>query len=131
MIKVKVFKQANYPVSSVEIKKRLGDFFQSQGVIADLEIGVSIVGVKEMLQLSQKYLGEKGVVHNVLSFPSAETKGEFILPPGINDLGEIVICFPKTREEAGREGVLVKEKLLALVLHGARHLMGKHHRIGY
>lgn len=129
MIKINVFNQSNYPINSIIIKKRLKDFFQKKGIVSDMEVSVSIVSAKKMLELSKKYMNETGILHNVLSFPSSEVKGEFISPPQFNGLGEIVVCFPKVREEAEQEGILIQEKVLALIIHGAYHLVGKHHKI--
>jgi probable rRNA maturation factor len=130
MIKVIVEKQSSYPISSPKIKKLLRDFLKDNGIVSDSSVAVAIVGEKTMLKLGKKYLKEKGNdVHNVLSFPSVETKEKFVYPPneGFN-LGEIVICFPKAVEEAKKENVLIEEKIFELVEHGALHLIGVHHK---
>ena len=81
-----------------------------------------------MLALAKKYLHENEVLHNVLSFPFMEADETFREPPdNIIHLGDIVICYPKVVEEAGKEGKLIDEKVLELVTHGALHLLGKHH----
>jgi probable rRNA maturation factor len=81
-----------------------------------------------MISLAKKYLHENNVLHNVLSFPFVEGKDGFVEPPdNIIHLGEIVICYPKTVEEASAEGRLIDEKVIELTVHGALHLLGKHH----
>jgi len=128
MIKVNIKKQSNYPVSAKDIKEKLAKFLESSGIQSDAVVNVSIVGQSKMLELASQYLGEKDVLHNVLSFPASETKGIFVYPPdGIIRLGEIVVCYPKSIEDAKIEGVLVSEKVYELIEHGARHLMGEHH----
>lgn len=128
MIKVYLNKQSNFGVSSPKIKKALKDFLTNEGLVSDTEVSVSVVGESKMLQLAKKYLNEKNVLHNVLSFPSSEVRGEFREPPDNTiHLGEIVICYPKVTEEANMEGMLVDDKAIELVLHGAEHLLGKHH----
>lgn len=130
MIKVKVFKEVNYPVSSPKIKRILRDFLGEKGIVSDTEVSVALVGRARMVELSKKYLKEKGVLHNVLSFPAKEAKGEFVYPEnGAIDLGEIVICYPKACEEAKEERMLIEEKVIELVKHGAMHLMGIHHDV--
>ncbi len=128
MIKVIVSKQSNYPVSSVAVRKRLVNFLKAWGIVSDTVVHVAIVGEKKMLILAKKYLHEVNVVHNVLSFPSAEATGEFVYPPDDTiHLGEIVLCYPKLFEEAKTEGTRLEEKVFELIEHGALHLLGIHH----
>lgn len=129
MIEVKVLKQSRYPVSSTKIKRSLKDFFKKQGIVSKAEVSVAIVGEKSMKNLGKKYLHEKGEsVHNVLSFTSSETKGNFKEPPdGVIHLGEIILCYPVLVKEAQMEGKLIDEKAIELVCHGGLHLLGVHH----
>lgn len=129
MIKVLIKKQSNYPLSNVKIRKVMQDFFVRHGVVSDAVVGVSIVGEATMKSLAQKFLGEKNIVHNVLSFVENETRGEFVYPN--NDtlvLGEIVLCYPQVFKEAKDEGVMIEKKALGLIEHSAMHLMGIHHK---
>lgn len=129
MIKVKVFKQSTYPVSSPVIKSKLREFFKKNGIVSDAEVSVALVGEEKMFDLARKYLNEKRILHNVLSFPAKEVKGEFKYPDNkIIDLGEIVVCYPKAYKEAVDEEKLLEEKVLELVEHGAMHLLGIHHK---
>lgn len=126
MIKVKVSKQLNYPVSGVKIRKFLQDFFIKQGIVSDAIAHVSLVNEAKMLKLAKKYYKDNKL-HNVFTFVETEV-AEFIGPPvaGI-DLGEIVVCFPVAVKEAEIEEKLIEEKVLELVEHGGMHLLGKHH----
>jgi rRNA maturation RNase YbeY len=127
MIKVYVSKQANYPVSTTKVKKRLSEFFKKQGITSDADVSISLVGEKEMVGLASKYLKEEDKVHNVLSFPFMEGE-EFKYPSDdVVHLGDIVVCYPKAISEANFEGKLIEVKILELIEHGAMHLMGKHH----
>ena len=128
MIKVYVTKQGNFAVSTPKIKIALTILLQKEGIVSDADVSVSIVGKVKMLSLAKKYLGEDGILHNVLSFPFIEVKEGFVDPPdNIIHLGEIAVCYPKATEEASKEGVLIDKKVIDLVLHGALHLLGKHH----
>lgn len=128
MVKVNVEKQSNYPVSTPKIKRALKSFLKKQGVVSDSRVDVALIGEKKMKDLGKKYLNEKGnIVHNVLTFPAYDVKKEFVDPPDILNLGEIVVCFPKAREEAKEEGKLIEEKVLELIEHGSLHLIGVHH----
>ena len=128
MIKINFKKQSNYPVSALNIKKRLTEFLTQKGLVSDTLVDVSIVGKKVMLNLAKKYLKEENVLRNVLSFPENEVLGQFVYPHDEKiRLGEIVICYPKVFEEAREENKLIDEKVYELVEHGARHLLGEHH----
>lgn len=128
MIKVYVKKQSNYPVDTARIKKELKIFFTENGIVSDASVDVAIVGKEKMLELAKTYLKEKDVLHNVLSFPSSETKKKFTYPPSAPiDLGEIVVCYPKAASEANEEGKLVNDKVSELISHAGFHLLGIHH----
>lgn len=128
MIKVYVNKQSNFSVSTPKVKSALKSFLENEGIVSDSDVYVSIVGKPKMLSLAKKYLKENNVLHNVLSFPSSEIRGEFVEPPDKTiHLGEIVLCYPKVVDEANAEGMLIDDKVIELVNHGALHLMGKHH----
>ena len=128
IIKVYISKQSNFAVSTPKIKTALTDFLLKEGIVSKSDVSVSIVGKAKMLALARKYLHEKEVLHNVLSFPFSEARGAFVEPPdNVNHLGEIVICYPKVVEEANDENKLIDDKIIELVNHGALHLLGKHH----
>ncbi len=127
MVRVHFKKEATCPIKAGDIKKYLSTFLVSEGLLQDADVSVVMVGQQEMLSLAQKYLGEKDVLHNVLSFPAKEG-GDFIYPPGGTlYLGEIIVCYKKALEEAEEENLNVTEKVRELVCHGALHLLGKHH----
>jgi len=135
MIKVYVKKQSKYPVGASRLKSGLKSFLKSKGIVSDSVVNVSLVGEKTMRSISRKFLKDK-ILHNVLSFTESELKSlpsvgrvKFAYPPdGFNRLGEIVVCYPKTVKEASAEGILVEEKVFQLVKHGAKHLLGIHHK---
>lgn len=126
MIKVYVQKQSNYPVNTPKLKRRLRDFFEKRGIVSDATVSVALVGEKKMLDISKKYLKDDSV-HSVLSFTGGEARGRFVSPPGVIDLGEIIVCYPKAFEQAKAGGKRIKDKVYELLEHGARHLMGEHH----
>ena len=126
MIKIKVSKQANYPVSGVKIRKFLQAFFKKEGIVSDATANVSLVNETKMLALAKKYYKDNKL-HNVFTFVESEVV-KFQKPESIGiDLGEIVVCFPLAVKEAKVEGKLIEERVLELVSHGAMHLLGKHH----
>lgn len=128
MIKVDILKQSNYPVNATRLKKKLADFFVKKGIVSNAQVSVAIIGEKQILDISKKYLKDN-VAHNVLSFTPDEAKGRFIYPPdGTLYLGEILVCYPLVFEEAKTENKLIEDKVYELIEHGAKHLLGEHHR---
>jgi len=128
MIKVLVAKKNNYPVSVPKIKRALSKFFSEQGIVSDADVNIMVVGEKEMLRIGRKYLSKIEPIHNVLSFVSGDIKKPFIEPPDrVLHLGDIAVCYPVAVREAGEEGILVEEKVIELLIHGAYHLLGIHH----
>jgi len=128
MIKVYVTKQSHYPISAPKIKKSLSEFFKKEGIVSDAQVSVAIVGEAKMKELAKKYLKEKGVVHDVLSFTESEVGKGFLYPADDTiHLGEIILCYPKIIEEAKEEGKRIDVKTQELVEHSALHLLGKHH----
>lgn len=127
MITVLVSKQSNYPVSATKIKKSLAEFFKNHGVTSDSDVSVSLVSEDTMLEVSNEFLKDN-LIHDVLSFPAMESKGEFVDPPdGILHLGEIIVCYQRAFEEAKEDGKAIEEQVLFLIKHGALHLLGIHH----
>lgn len=129
MIKVRIFKASNYPVSAVIIRRKLIKFLQTKKLAGDTEISIALIGREKAFRLSKKYLKEDRVLHNVLSFTENEVTPKFMYPPdGKTHLGEVVVCYPKAREEAKAENKRIEEKVWELVEHGTMHLLGYHHR---
>lgn len=127
MIKVYVNKQSNYPVSATKLKGRLIKFLTGKGIVSDALVNISLVGDAKMKALGRKHLNDSEL-HNVLSFPESEIKGDFKYPDDqVIHLGEIVVCYPKAVEEAKDEEKLIEEKVYELIEHGARHLLGENH----
>lgn len=124
MIKINIFKQSNYPISGVKVKKFLSDFFKSHGIVSDAEATVSFVNEKEMQKLGKKYYKKDLKLHNVFSFVDSES---IKFPNDLINLGEIIVCFPAIVKEAVKEGKLIDEKAFELIEHSALHLLGIHH----
>lgn len=127
MITVLVSKQSNYPVSATKIKKEVAEFLRGHGVSSDADVAISLVSEETMLTVSNEYLKDN-LIHDVLSFPTMEARGEFVSPPdGILHLGEIIVCYQRAFEEAQEDGVPIERKVIDLITHGCLHLLGIHH----
>jgi len=127
MISVSVKKQPSYSINTSEIKEYLATLLEESGIVSNTKVSVALVGEKKMLDISRKYLKDNKV-HNVLSFTYNEVAHKFVFPPDrTKHLGEIVVCYPRAKDEAKVEGITIKEKVKELVEHGALHLIGIHH----
>jgi len=127
MISVSVKKQPSYPINTSEIKEYLATLLEKSGIVSNTKVSVALVGEKKMLDISRKYLKDNKV-HNVLSFTYNEVAHKFVFPPdNTKHLGEILVCYPRAKDEAKAEGMPIKEKVKELVEHGALHLIGIHH----
>ncbi|QSX08395.1 rRNA maturation RNase YbeY [Alkalibacter rhizosphaerae] len=87
----------------------------------DFEIGISLVTPEEIQELNHQYRG-KDQVTDVLSFPIYEETD-----PEPVQLGDIVICLERAKEQAEEYGHSLERELCFLTAHGMLHLMGYDH----
>lgn len=131
MVKVSINKPDNYVVSNLKVKQVLSNALREGGITSDCSVSVAFVGEQQMEELVDKYYKgdpQKKYVHPILTFPSLETKGKFVLPKGQSaELGEIIISYPEAIRFARESGETVEKRILFLLQHGAEHLLGHHH----
>jgi probable rRNA maturation factor len=87
------------------------------------ELSVSFVGVDEIAELHERYMGEPGPT-DVLSFPMDETDPGS--SPGGDQprlIGDVVIC----PEYAAQSGIDLPTEIRLLLVHGILHLLGYDH----
>lgn len=111
---------------------------RNEGVGGAVEVGLRITDDAEIQQLNARYRGHDRPT-DVLSFPleerpAAEGPAErvsaeaFVVPEGMpRQLGDIVISFPRAREQATTYGHSLERELAYLTAHGTLHLMGYDH----
>ena len=93
----------------------------------DAEVTVVITGDEEVAGLNAQYRGVAGPT-DVLSFAAQDpTPGFVSAPAAATYLGDIVIAFPFTRDQAAELGRPLSEELRLLAVHGALHLLGYDH----
>ena len=83
----------------------------------DGAVTVRLVEEAESRELNRKWRGIDRPT-NVLAFPSERAVGE---------IGDVVICLPLVRSEAGGRGCAPAAHLAHLVVHGCLHLAGLDH----
>ena len=96
-----------------------------QGQDRPLEVVVRIVDEAEIRDLNKRFR-HRDKPTNVLSFPSAPVG--FVRDgrePAL--LGDLVICAPLVRREAGEQGKTIDAHFAHMVVHGVLHLLGHDH----
>lgn len=128
MIRVYITRQSRYPANTKDLKARAVKTLQEHNV-KDAVLSVILVGERKMRDLAKQYLGEdeRYPLHEVLSFPASESKGEFIQPEDTLNLGDIFVCYPEARTIAMKRNRMVDDVLGELVEHSTLHLLGIHH----
>ena len=81
-----------------------------------LDLSIVLVAEKEAKELNKQYRG-KDYTPNVLSFPLKEL-----------GLGEVVLCPSIIRKEAKEYGIVFKDHLALLLVHGILHLLRYGHK---
>lgn len=97
-------------------------FIQQFGRVKTVSVSVAVVGNSQMKSLNREYRN-KAKTTDVLSFPGSHLKSS----PTSVELGDIVICLPKAREQALEYGEPLSRELERLAVHGVLHLLGFDH----
>lgn len=139
MINIIVNSDPKYPISKLGIQATVLDILKQHRIHGNLEIGVTVVGDRQMHEINKKFRGQDATT-NILSFPMDDIpvssssslqhipKVGFVKAPDkVVRLGDILISYPQIIKDAALEGVSVEEELRFLVEHGTRHLLGIHH----
>ncbi len=137
MINIIISSDQRYSINKEQIKDSAISALQKNGVSSgNVEIGISIVGDRKMHDLNLKYKGIDATT-DILTFALEDPnptpmqnvpKVGFVKSPDkVLRLGDIVISYPQSVEDAGLDGISVDEEIRLLVIHGVDHLLGIHH----
>ena len=85
--------------------------------IQEAELGIVVVGAKEMASLNESFLGHEGPT-DVITFDYSESG----TPAGIR--GEIFICVSEAERQAKLFGTDWQSEVVRYVIHGILHLAG-------
>lgn len=100
-----------------------------------LEMSVSIVSPEEIRQLNKQFRNVDSVT-DVLSFPTVDAKRSVINTEDFEDinpdsgrlnLGDVIICLERAKQQAAEYGHSLKREMCFLTLHGLLHLLGYDH----
>ena len=106
--------------------------------VNEIEMSLSFVGAEEIRGLNKQYRNVDAVTH-VLSFPTIDNpelkiieKDTFALDSinpetGKLNIGDIIICLERAKEQAVEYNHSLKRELCFLSLHGLLHLLGYDH----
>lgn len=101
-----------------------------EGIDEDaVEVSCSFVSAEEIRRLNREYR-DTDKVTDVLSFPQYETKKELIEVmdmTGVAELGDVVICMERAKEQAEEFGHPLKREVIYLFVHSILHLLGYDH----
>lgn len=121
MISVLISSESRYKFEREKIRQKMEGLLKSAG-LDDVEVSLMVVGTRKVRALNREFR-KTDEPTNVLSFPQEGVRD----PDGMLRLGDIVVCYPVCRSEAGKENKLIWEKMSELVEHGLKHLLGEHH----
>lgn len=83
-------------------------------------VSVAFVNAQAMRRLNESYYGGRGVT-DVLAFPSDVLSGRD------GYLGEIIVYYPRAKQQAQARGASVRQEIDVLLAHGLLHLLGYDH----
>lgn len=138
MIQMKVY-FTNIGIQKYTIKRLLEGALKRLGQPAsDIEMSLSIVSPQEIKQLNKQFRGIDAVT-DVLSFPTIDNPARNVLDinrfsqdvvnsqTGKLNIGDVIICLERAKEQAAEYGHSLKRELCFLSLHGLLHLLGYDH----
>ena len=121
---VEIANLTNNPVDEEFLKKVAEKVLKEENRKGNLS--VAFIKPKEMRKLNKKYR-KKDKVTDVLSFSNVSS---FKFQVSESELGEIVICLQKVKENAKRFNSTFKKELVQVLIHGILHLLGYDHEKG-
>ncbi len=99
------------------------------GISSPLELSLVIAGDETVHALNRQYRGVDRTT-DVLAFPLAESAdgASFASPAGsTRHLGDVVVSFPRAKQQAEEFGHSLEIELALLLAHGVLHLLGYDH----
>ena len=130
---------SNVGIHKYTIKRLLqGALKRLKQPITEIEMSLSIVTPAEIQALNKQFRGVDSVT-DVLSFPTFDNTERAVLDvntfpqdavnpsTGKLNIGDVIICLDRAKEQALEYGHSLKRELCFLSLHGLLHLLGYDH----
>jgi probable rRNA maturation factor len=83
--------------------------------IKEAELGIVLIGAKEMALMNEKFLGHEGPT-DVITFDYSEKRKQLH--------GEVFVCVEVAEKQAKEFGTSRQSEVVRYVVHGILHLMG-------
>ena len=129
----------NVGIHKFTIKRLLEGALKRLGQpVRDIEMSLSIVSPQEIRELNKQFR-DIDAVTDVLSFPTIDNPLRGVLDvkafpeDAVNsktdklNIGDVIICLDRAKEQAVEYGHSLKRELSFLALHGLLHLLGYDH----
>jgi len=117
---------------NVRFLRRVVDGLIAELKLADVELGISLVGAREMALVNETFLQHEGAT-DVITFDHSNS----MLPParrrfqpgfpavGRKEIhGELFICVEVAMSQAGEFNTIWQSEVVRYVVHGVLHLLG-------
>lgn len=108
-------RQRTRRVNRRRLRQLLSTALRDQFHCQDYELGVHLVGVREMSRMNQTFLNHPGPT-DVITFDYRTSSTELC--------GEIFVCLEVACAQSGRFRVTWESELLRYIVHGVLHLQG-------
>ena len=83
--------------------------------IENPELGIVLIGAKEMVLMNEKFLGHEGPT-DVITFDYSEKRKQLH--------GEVFVCVEVAQKQAKEFGTSRQSEMVRYIVHGILHLMG-------
>ncbi len=100
---------------------------RQENIVKDSEVSVTFVNNEEIQKLNKEYRN-KDTATDVISFALNDDDSDIFAEAIPNLLGDIIISFEKTVQQAEDYGHSINRELGFLVVHGFLHLLGYDHQ---
>jgi len=100
-----------------QLRRIVGAMLERLLNLRDYELGVHLVGAREMATLNETFLGHDGST-DVITFDHSEADAE----PGLR--GELFICLDDAVVQARQFGTTWEAEVIRYLVHGVLHLRG-------
>ena len=108
-------------IDSRALKKTVGELF-TELKITEVELGIHLVGAKEMARVNWDFLQHTGST-DVITFDHHETPSRVTQHPS-HIHGELFICVDDAVKQAKEFGTNWQSEVVRYIVHGILHLLG-------
>ncbi|OIJ16144.1 rRNA maturation RNase YbeY [Anaerobacillus arseniciselenatis] len=108
------------------VENLLNEAAKIEDVTNGSEVSITFVDDEQIKEINRDYRN-KDAATDVISFALNDDDTDMLIEGAPNLLGDIIVSYPKTIEQAKEYGHSVERELGFLVVHGFLHLLGYDH----